>query len=165
MRTGLIAALIASLAAGFANPDTAAPDEQQPGKTIPIEGHYVRPGQPHADFDITETAPGRIYVYGLALSANPAEAPDNGELEFQTAVNNGEAVYQENSRSEPGIYRLTLRFRATGLTAKEEVTNPRGTCFDCGMNVYFAGNYRRSGPATGETCSLGRGNCVHDPGR
>jgi len=154
MKPRVVAGFLASLAVwAVANRDTTALAEKHSNKIIPIEGHYVRPGTvasaDRADLDVSVIAAGRISVSGVALwGKNLPGGPNFGELEFQAAVENGQAAYEEKSdKSDNGLYRLTLRFRPQGLTAVEQ-----GHCEDCGLGVNFSGNYRRvsSLPATGK---------------
>lgn len=148
IRFGLMAAFVASLAVlATAGRDATALAEQPLNKMVPIQGRYVRSGKvASATLDISVIAVGRIAVSGVALwGTNRPVGPNIGELEFQTVVEKGRAVYQE--KTDNGLYRLTLRFLPEGLTAVEQ-----GSCPDCGLNVYFSGTYRRTSlrPATGK---------------
>jgi hypothetical protein len=117
---------------------------------IPIRGHYERPNDAakygeddSASLDVWVIAPGRIAVCGAALAGKVSIGPHTGDLEFQSAIANGQASYQKKNIAYglTPTYRLTLRFLPRGLFADEQ-----GSCEDCGLNVSFAGKYRLVGP-------------------
>lgn len=101
-----------------------------------IAGHYIREGKfESAEIDVRYLGNGRLRVQGLALWGTTREyGPNIGELEFETELRNGKAVFRDEIDGK--VYTAEIRFHENGLTVSE------GYAIGYfGMNVSFAGDY------------------------
>lgn len=114
-----------------------------------ISGHYVweTPNE-SAELDIEALGNNMISVTGIALWGTTREfGPNIGELDFKGILSRN-AVHYCNPHSD---YEVTIQFTFGGLTVTEK--NAQG---EFGMNVTFAGEFRKAIEKTQEQIIPGR---------
>ena len=102
-----------------------------------VSGHYERPGEnDQATLDVKMLPGNRIKVTGIALwnTKNEKYGPNIGELDFSADLKDDTVSW-----TDADGYRITIRFSHKALDVTE-----RGVDGHFGMNVTFAGRYKRT---------------------
>lgn len=86
----------------------------------PVEGRFVRRGEyDFAELQVRRVGATSIQVSGLALWGTHREAPSNGVVEFEVALQGNVATYVDE-RMADGQYRLQLTFMREALVVHEQ---------------------------------------------
>lgn len=105
-----------------------------------VDGHYIRVGMADsAEIRVTLIGHERYRVKGVALWGTDRASPHTGDIDFEGEMIEG-AITRVGLNNLPD-HRISLKFTADRLEVEEE--NEGGAY---GMNVTFAGRYRKAGP-------------------